>query len=193
MVIKSVGMTVAFLLLSACGETTPEKPSPTAPPASVPEAETKAETDAAKDPGASSAEDLQPEVTVAKDPVVEEENLPVEETKSPLLDENVIYFSFDSDVVQDSTLDVLTAHALYLADHPEVRVRIEGHCDERGSREYNLGLGENRSKSVSELLLLQGAREDQIENVSFGEESPAMDGHDESAWRLNRRAELVYQ
>jgi peptidoglycan-associated lipoprotein len=184
-VTKSVGVTVAFLLLSACGETTPEKPSPTPPPAAVPVAAT--------DSADAQSEDLDPEVAVAKDPVVEEENLPVVETKSPLLDEKVVYFSFDSDVVQESALDVLTAHALYLADNPEIRVRIEGHCDERGSREYNLGLGENRSKSVGELLLLQGAREGQIENISFGEESPAMDGHDESAWRLNRRAELVYQ
>jgi peptidoglycan-associated lipoprotein len=89
-------------------------------------------------------------------------------------------------------MQLITAHAAYLAENPGLRVRLEGHADERGSREYNLGLGERRSQSVERLLVLNGAGGNQLETISFGEERPAALGHDENAWWQNRRVEIVY-
>jgi peptidoglycan-associated lipoprotein len=80
-----------------------------------------------------------------------------------------------------------------LADNPGLRVRLEGHADERGTREYNLALGERRANAVRAYLLAQGASRSQIEVVSYGEEKPADGGHDEGAWRQNRRVEVVYR
>jgi peptidoglycan-associated lipoprotein len=87
---------------------------------------------------------------------------------------------------------VVAAHAKYLAAHSGTRVRLEGHTDERGSREYNIGLGERRAQSVRRALLLQGAADAQISTVSYGEERPAAPGHDEAAWAKNRRVEIMY-
>ena len=87
---------------------------------------------------------------------------------------------------------MLAAHARYLVENPSRRVRLEGHADERGSREYNIGLGERRAQSVRRVLMLQGADGGQIVTVSFGEERPAAFGNTEEAWAQNRRVELVY-
>jgi len=87
---------------------------------------------------------------------------------------------------------VVAAHAKFLGGHAGTRVRLEGHTDERGSREYNIGLGERRAQSVRRALLLQGAADAQISTVSYGEERPAVPGHDEAAWAKNRRVEIVY-
>ena len=88
---------------------------------------------------------------------------------------------------------MLAAHGRYLAQNPQASVRLEGHADERGSREYNIGLGERRAQSVRRALALQGANPEQLSTVSYGEERPAVLGSDEEAWRLNRRVELVYR
>lgn len=104
----------------------------------------------------------------------------------------IIYFEFDRFDIKPEYNAVLQAHARYLSGHPASRVRLEGHADERGSREYNIGLGEKRAQSVRSVLLLQGAVSDQIVTVSFGEERPAAIGSDEEAWALNRRVEIVY-
>jgi peptidoglycan-associated lipoprotein len=110
---------------------------------------------------------------------------------SPLY-KKVTYFPFDSSEISAADRDVLVAHGKFLAANPKVKVTIDGHCDERGTREYNLALGERRAQAVQRVLMLQGATKDQAKTVSYGEERPAAQGHDESAWRLNRRAELVY-
>jgi peptidoglycan-associated lipoprotein len=89
-------------------------------------------------------------------------------------------------------MDIIEAHGKYLANNPSFKVRLEGHTDERGSREYNLALGERRARSVEQLLKLQGVSANQIEIISYGEEMPSAFGHDESSWQLNRRVELVY-
>jgi peptidoglycan-associated lipoprotein len=118
-----------------------------------------------------------------------------EETAGPqagLLATRVVYFDFDSAVIQGQGVDVVAAHAKYLATHPEARVRLEGNTDERGSREYNIGLGDRRAQSVRRAMLLQGVAEGQITTVSYGEERPADPGHDEAAWAKNRRVEIVY-
>jgi len=90
---------------------------------------------------------------------------------------------------------MLEAHARFLASNPNAQVRLEGHTDERGSREYNIGLGERRAQSVRRVLMLQGATAAQVSTVSYGEERPApgATGSDEESWRLNRRVELVYR
>jgi peptidoglycan-associated lipoprotein len=88
---------------------------------------------------------------------------------------------------------MLTAHGRYLAGNPRAQVRLEGHADERGSREYNIGLGERRAQAVRRVLMLQGATAQQLSTVSYGEERPAQTGSDDEAWRLNRRVELVYR
>lgn len=104
----------------------------------------------------------------------------------------VVYFELDRFDVKPEYNLVLQAHGRYLSSNPGSRVRLEGHADERGSREYNIGLGEKRAQAVRNVLLLQGAVADQIATVSFGEERPAVIGSDDEAWSLNRRVEIVY-
>jgi len=103
-----------------------------------------------------------------------------------------IYFDYDSANIREDSLVIVREHGKYLSSSPDRLVRLEGHADERGTREYNLALGEERAKSVRELLLLEGAQEEQIEIVSFGEERPAVEGTDDAALQLNRRVEIVY-
>lgn len=109
-----------------------------------------------------------------------------------LLAKRVVYFDFDKSDVKDDFRDIVAAHAAYLAAHPNVTVSLEGHCDERGTREYNIALGERRANAVTRMLTLQGVAANQITTISYGEERPAALGHDESAWAQNRRAEIVY-
>lgn len=105
---------------------------------------------------------------------------------------NVIYFDFDSAEVRADFTDIVARHALVLANDSSIRVRLEGHADERGSREYNIGLGERRSQSVRRMLMIQGASAGQISTVSFGEERPAALGSDDDSWAQNRRVEIKY-
>jgi peptidoglycan-associated lipoprotein len=109
-----------------------------------------------------------------------------------LLATRIIYFDFDNSEVRGAGVEVVAAHARYLAANPATRVRLEGHTDERGSREYNIGLGERRAQSVRRALMLQGALDGQLSTVSYGEERPAAAGHDEDAWAKNRRVEIMY-
>ncbi len=117
---------------------------------------------------------------------------PLSDPSSPLA-QRVIYFEFDSYQVRDEYLDLIAAHGQFLAANPEQKLRLEGHTDERGTREYNIGLGERRAAAVEKLLLLQGVSRGQIESVSYGEELPVSLGHDEESWTLNRRVEINYQ
>lgn len=109
------------------------------------------------------------------------------------LSKHTIYFMYDSSQVQQDFVPVIAAHAQYLLAHPAQRLVLEGHADERGSREYNIALGEQRAKSVARMMKVQGVGENQLEVVSYGEEKPSAEGHDEASWQLNRRVELVYQ
>lgn len=118
-----------------------------------------------------------------------------DETAGPqagLLAKRIVYFDFDSSEIKGDGTDIVAAHAKYLASNPSARVRLEGHTDDRGSREYNIGLGERRAQSVRRALLLQGASEGQLSTVSYGAERPAVAGHDETAWSKNRRVEIIY-
>lgn len=110
-----------------------------------------------------------------------------------LIEDLVVYFEFDRSEIQSEFNDMLAAHGQYLSNNPQERVRLEGHTDERGTREYNIGLGERRAQSVRRVLMLQGASSDQINTVSYGEERPAATGSDDEAYQLNRRVEIVYR
>jgi len=109
-----------------------------------------------------------------------------------ILAKRIIYFDFDSSEIKGEGPGVVAAHSRYLAANATVRVRLEGHTDERGSREYNIGLGERRAQAVRRALLLQGATETQLSTVSYGAERPAAAGSNEAAWAQNRRVEIVY-
>ena len=104
-----------------------------------------------------------------------------------------IYFDFDRSEIRSDFNDMLRAHGAFLAENTDRQVRLEGHADERGSREYNIGLGEQRAQAVRRVLMLQGASADQLGTVSYGEERPAALGSDENSYSLNRRVELVYR
>ena len=107
------------------------------------------------------------------------------------IDSKTVYFEYDSSNIRSEDLPVLDAHASRLASSGD-RVKIEGHCDERGTREYNLALGERRANTVRRYLMSRGVASSQIEVVSYGEERPADPGHNETAWSRNRRAYLAY-
>ena len=109
------------------------------------------------------------------------------------LSRRVIYFEYDSSVLTDEGRFIVEAHAAYLANNPGMAVVLEGHADERGTREYNIGLGEQRAQAVRRVLLLQGASADQLGTVSYGEERPAVTGAGDEAYLQNRRVELVYR
>jgi peptidoglycan-associated lipoprotein len=105
---------------------------------------------------------------------------------------NVIYFDFDRSDIRPEYATLINNHAKHLAGTPAIKIRVEGHTDERGSREYNIALGERRAQAVRRALMLQGAGDSQLTTVSYGEERPAAPGSDESAYEKNRRVELVY-
>jgi len=109
-----------------------------------------------------------------------------------LLSKRVIYFDFDRSAVRPEFRGIVSAHAAYLAAHSSGRVTLEGHADERGTREYNLGLGERRGNSVMGLMSAQGGRGNQLVVVSYGEERPTCRVSDENCWGQNRRVEIVY-
>lgn len=119
--------------------------------------------------------------------------------KSPLTDpasilsRRSIFYDLDQYEIKDQYKDLVEAHARYLRDNPAAKMLIQGNTDERGSREYNVALGQRRSDGVKKTLLLLGAKEAQIESVSLGEEKPRSEGHDEQAWSQNRRSDILYQ
>jgi peptidoglycan-associated lipoprotein len=105
----------------------------------------------------------------------------------------VIYFDYDKSDIKPEFASIITQNAQYLAGHPNSKLKLEGNTDDRGTREYNIGLGERRAQAVRRALLLQGVSENQLTTVSFGAERPAVPGDTEEAWAKNRRVELVYQ
>jgi peptidoglycan-associated lipoprotein len=122
--------------------------------------------------------------TVAVDPLKDPANI---------LSQRSVYFDFDSNIVKDEFKPLVSAHAKYLISNRSARVTIQGNTDERGSREYNLALGQRRADAVKQMMTLLGAEASRIETVSFGEEKPRALGSDEKAWAENRRADIVYQ
>jgi peptidoglycan-associated lipoprotein len=111
---------------------------------------------------------------------------------SNILSRRSVFFEFDSIVVKDEFRPMVEAHARYLAANRGARATIQGHTDERGSREYNIALGQRRADAIKRMMTLVGAQDGQIETVSFGKEKPRNPGHDEASWAQNRRGDIVH-
>jgi peptidoglycan-associated lipoprotein len=109
------------------------------------------------------------------------------------LSKRSVHFPFDADAIQDEDKSTIQAHGAFLSGHATQKVRTEGNTDERGSSEYNLALGQRRANHTRKALVLAGAKADQIEAISYGEEKPQSTGHDEISWAENRRADIVYK
>ena len=165
---------LSSLVLTGCPKPAPtqpptpveEEPSRAEPPTPVDEAATRIRTDAMGNP-------LDPN------------------TGAPL--SRVFYFDYDEAIIGRDDFDVLSLHATFLQENRGVSAVLEGHCDERGTRDYNLALGERRASAVSSFLVSSGAGGSQIESVSYGEERPANPNSSEAAWAQNRRVEIIYQ
>jgi peptidoglycan-associated lipoprotein len=118
---------------------------------------------------------------------------PAEQRRAELLAKRRVHFAFDSSEIDEEARAIIEAHAAHLVANPGLKVHLEGHCDERGTREYNLALGERRAEAVARLLKVLGVDGSRITTVSYGEEKPLDPAHNESAWRLNRRVEIIYR
>ena len=174
-ILSITALLLMTLLLAAC----PGKKAPVKPPASTGEtvSSTQGTTSGASDAALGQAKELPGAGQNAGDAGT---------VKS------TIYFDFDSSEIRGEYAQTLAAHGKRLAGDHTIRVRLEGNTDERGSAEYNVALGERRAQAVKRALLLQGATPAQLTTVSYGEERPVADGHDEAAWAQNRRVEIVY-
>jgi peptidoglycan-associated lipoprotein len=111
---------------------------------------------------------------------------------SNILSKRSVFFDYDSNAVKDEFRPIVQAHSRYMGDKRDSRIRIEGNADERGSREYNLALGQRRAESVKKMMTVLGVTDQRIETISYGEEKPMSPGHDEQAWAQNRRADIKY-
>ncbi len=131
---------------------------------------------------------------IAGDPMQEAQDNYQQSMAGPqaLRDNNIIYFRYDSEQIQDAYVGVMQAHAQYLRDNPDSRIIIEGHTDERGTPEYNIALGERRARSVARYMTNLGVDANQLSIVSYGEEKPVDPGHQEASWQKNRRAVINY-
>jgi len=162
-------------LLAACASQKPKEVVSEAP--SKPTAETSSGATQMAEPAAPTTP------RVAMDPLSD---------PNSILARRSVYFPFDVSAVQDVDKPIVEAHAKYLSEHAERKVRVEGNCDERGSDEYNLALGQRRADSVKKMLEVGGTRDSQVEAVSFGEAKSRAKGHDEGSWAQNRRADFIY-
>jgi len=130
--------------------------------------------------GAMSGENASPTVNPLVDP-------------TNILSKRSVYFEFDEYVVNDKYKSMVLSHARYLRENSNLNIRVQGNADERGSREYNLALGQRRADSVKRVMTLSGTPDSQIESVSYGEEKPRAVGHNEASWTENRRVDIRYQ
>ncbi|MCK5895207.1 MAG: peptidoglycan-associated lipoprotein Pal [Cocleimonas sp.] len=147
------------------------------------------------DPDSQAAIDA--EIQAAIDTLMEEgkgKPLTPADIKNPksILTQRVIYFDYDQSTILEKYKPILAAHAELLANYPEMRIRLEGHADERGSREYNVALSERRGETVRQYLSFKNVDSEQMETVAFGEEKPLVPSHDNTAWSKNRRVEINY-
>lgn len=125
-------------------------------------------------------------------PVSDGRYTPEDLDRDPCLVRRVVYFDFDKSDIRSEFAQILSCHAKYLRDRPSARITLEGHADERGSREYNMGLGERRGNAVNGALVANGGSASQLTVVSYGEERPTCTDSNESCWSQNRRVEIVY-
>jgi peptidoglycan-associated lipoprotein len=171
-------LAAASLLAAACASNTPPADTSATPDSASSTSAARTGSAAKSQPGqrANSQSGAQPTVMVKGVPA-----------------QRSVYYDFDRSDIKPEFRPAVEAHARYLHDHPDARVTVEGNGDERGSREYNLALGQKRAEAVQKMMRLSGATEGQIEAVSFGEEKPKALGHDEASWAENRRSDVVYQ
>jgi len=175
---KNIALYIAIALAAAACASNDKKDSATVTDKSTAVPSTTAST------GSSSTTRTQPSQPMAGNPLTD--------PNSPLSKRSV-YFDYDSNSVKDEYRNLVQAHSRYMtADKRDSRMRIEGNCDERGSREYNLALGQRRAEAVKRMMTVMGVTDGRIETVSYGEEKPMAPGHDESAWSQNRRADIKY-
>jgi peptidoglycan-associated lipoprotein len=175
---KNIALYIAIALAAAACASNDKKDSATVTDKSTAVPSTTAST------GSSSTTRTQPSQPMAGNPLTD--------PNSPLSKRSV-YFDYDSNSVKDEYRNLVQAHSRYMtADKRDSRMRIEGNCDERGSREYNLALGQRRAEAVKRMMTVMGVTDGRIETVSYGEEKPAAPGHDENAWAQNRRADIKY-
>jgi peptidoglycan-associated lipoprotein len=168
----------AAALLAACASTTDEQtPAPVTGPGG------------SGKPGAVTTAPVKP-VDVTRGGMGSPEADP--RVKQGPLAQRSIYYDLDKFDIKDEYRGMVESHAKYLRENPAARMLIQGNTDERGSREYNVGLGQRRSDGVKRMLILLGAKENQIESVSLGEEKPQAEGHSEEAWSKNRRSDMLY-
>ena len=131
-----------------------------------------------------------PEAPVAAKPITDVASMLADPASA--LSKRSVYYDFDMYNIREEFQPMVEAHAKFLREHKELRVRVEGNCDERGSREYNLALGQRRADSIKRAMTLLGVPPRQIETVSFGAEKPKAVGSNEEAWAENRRSDIVY-
>ncbi|SEJ41987.1 MULTISPECIES: peptidoglycan-associated lipoprotein Pal [Frateuria] len=135
----------------------------------------------------------QPEQQPATQPAPESNKYtPADLDTDACLRQRVVYFDFDKTEIKPEFQQIMACHAKYLQDRPESHIRLEGNTDERGTREYNLGLGERRGNAVSDALQANGGSASQVEVISYGKEKPVCREHNEDCWSKNRRVEIVY-
>ena len=173
---KKIVLTIAMAtLVAACGSQEVKKDVPVTDRTATTTQPTQPSTTTTTSPA------TQPAITA--NPLTDPKNV---------LSKRSVYFDFDSNAVKDEYRGLIQAHAKYMVDKRDAKVRVEGHCDERGSREYNLALGQRRAEAVKKVMTVLGVQDGRIETVSFGEEKPAAAGHDESSWAQNRRGDIKY-
>lgn len=181
--LRITSISALALFLAACSSTPPAT-APTAPaaPAPVATAPAPATTPA---PAKTEAAPAQMPKAAALAPHLDP-NSDISKNRS-------VFFEFDQFVIREQDKSVITLQGKYLASAPDLKAVVEGNADERGSKEYNLALGDKRAQAVVKALKTQGARDNQLEAVSFGEDKPAATGHDEASWAKNRRADIRYK
>lgn len=173
---KKIALSIVVAsLVAACGSQEVKK--------DVPVADRTTPTTQPSRPATSTTTSPTTQPAIAANPLTDPKNI---------LSKRSVYFDFDSNVVKDEFRPVVQAHARYMVDRKDARIRVEGNCDERGSSAYNLALGQRRADAVVRALKIYGVKDAQMEAISWGKDKPVATGHDEAAWALNRRVDLQY-
>jgi peptidoglycan-associated lipoprotein len=186
---KAVGIAVVLAVLAGCAGQVNESAGPSAGPSKIESDAERAAREARQAEFLAKQQKSQEEAKAADRAEVVGEQL----RKNAMAADTLFFFGFDKSDLSQDALDDLDAHAKYLASVRAAKVRLEGHADERGTRAYNLALGERRANAVARYLVIQGVNRSQIETVSYGEERPLSLSRDDNGWSRNRRVELIYQ
>ena len=178
---KLLVFSLSIILILSVSTSCKKKVQEVPPPPAAPQAQEQPKAEKVEQP-------------VVKEPVLTEEEIYQKKTLEEINQEKplgMIFFDYDRYEIRSDAAPVLEANAQWLKSHPTVRILIEGHCDERGTEEYNLALGEKRAKSAMDYLISLGISPDRIKIISYGKSQPLDPGHDENAWAKNRRAQFL--